>query len=51
LLFLNMKCALEGRIFKDSEDQKKMWWWHWKLFHNRSSKNVSNSGTIIRLNV
>jgi len=24
LLFLNMKCALEGRIFKDSEDQKKM---------------------------
>jgi hypothetical protein len=22
---------------------KRMWWWHWKLFHMRSSKNVSNS--------
>jgi hypothetical protein len=24
-------------------------WQHWKLFHNRSSKNVSNSGSILGL--
>jgi len=24
-----------------------MWWRQWKLFHNRSSKNVSNSGNIV----
>jgi hypothetical protein len=26
-----------------------MWRRHWKLFHNRSSKNVSNSGSIVGL--
>jgi hypothetical protein len=26
-----------------------MWWRHWKLFHNRSSKNVSTSGNIVEL--
>jgi hypothetical protein len=24
-------------------------WWHRKLFHNSSSKNISNSGNIIGL--
>jgi hypothetical protein len=27
-----------------------MWQQHWKLFHNKSSKNVSSSGSIIGLN-
>jgi hypothetical protein len=26
-----------------------MWRRHWKLFHSRSSKNVSNSGSIVGL--
>jgi hypothetical protein len=25
-------------------------WRHWKLFHNRSSKNISISGSIVGLN-
>jgi len=29
--------------------RQKMWWWHWKLFHNRSSRSVSNIGSIIGL--
>jgi len=32
------------RIFRILKTSKKMWRRHWKLFHNRSSKNVSNSG-------
>jgi hypothetical protein len=26
-----------------------MWQWHWTLFHNRHSKNISNSSSIIEL--
>jgi hypothetical protein len=26
-----------------------MWWWNWKLFHNRSFRNISNNGSIIGL--
>jgi hypothetical protein len=43
------KFALNERRFHDTEDIKKMWRRHWKLFHNRSSKNVSNSGNIVGL--
>jgi hypothetical protein len=44
-LFPKIRSALKGRRFRDIEDpQKKMSRWHWKVFHNRSSKNVSNSG-------
>jgi hypothetical protein len=25
----------------------KMWWQHWKLFHNRSSKNVSSNAALL----
>jgi hypothetical protein len=34
------------RIFRILKTSKKMWRRHWKLFHNRSSKNVSNSGRL-----
>jgi len=27
--------------------QRKMWRWYWKLFHKKSSKNISNSGSIV----
>jgi len=27
----------------------KLWRRHWNLYHNKSSKNVSNSGSIIEL--
>jgi len=36
-----MKISGNGRHSKT-----KMWWQHWKLFHNRGSKNVSNNGSI-----
>jgi hypothetical protein len=26
-----------------------MWLLHWKLFHNRSFKNVSNSSSVVEL--
>jgi hypothetical protein len=42
-LFQKMKSSLRRLRFQDIEDiQKKKKWRHWKLFHNRSSKNVSN---------
>jgi hypothetical protein len=42
--------VLKERRFRDNEDiQKKKLRWHWKLFHNRSSRNVSNSGSIVAL--
>jgi hypothetical protein len=47
-LFPKIKSVLKGRRFQDSEDIKKCDY-HWKLFNNRSSKNVSNSGSIIGL--
>jgi hypothetical protein len=47
-LFPKMKPALKGRIFQDIENIQEMWW-NWKVFHNRSSRNVSNSGNIVGL--
>jgi hypothetical protein len=47
-LFPKIKSALKERIFQDTEDmKKKMWRQHWKLFHKRGSKNISNSGSIV----
>jgi hypothetical protein len=46
--FPKIKSALKGRRFQDIEDIQKMWRRHWKLFHNRISKDVSNSGSIVR---
>jgi hypothetical protein len=43
-----MKSSLKGKRFKDTVDIQKMWW-HWKLFYKSSSKNVSNSGSIVAL--
>jgi hypothetical protein len=48
-IFRKIKCALKGLRFQDIENIQKMWRWHRKLFHNRSSKNISNSGSIIEL--
>jgi hypothetical protein len=38
--------ALKGRKSQETEDIKK-WRWHWKLFHNKSSTNVSSSGNTV----
>jgi hypothetical protein len=47
-LFPKIKPALKGRRFQDTEDiQKKKVITALKAIHNRSSKNVSNSGSII----
>jgi hypothetical protein len=46
-LFPKIKSALKGWRFQDVEDIQIMWGQHWKVFHNRSSKNVLNSGSII----
>jgi hypothetical protein len=50
-LFPKINSALKGWKFQYSisKTSKKMWWWHWMLFHNRSSKNVPNYGSIIGL--
>jgi hypothetical protein len=49
-LLPKMKSALKGRNFQDKfKTYEKMWRQHWKLFHNRSSRNVSNSGSIVGL--
>jgi len=48
LLFPKIKCVLKVWRFQDTEEiKKKMWWWQWKLSHNKSFKNVSNSGSIV----
>jgi hypothetical protein len=47
-MFPKIKSVLKGRRFQHAEDVQKMWW-HRTLFHNRSSKNVSNSGSIVEL--
>jgi hypothetical protein len=44
-LFPKIKSALKQRRLEDFEDIQKKKWLHWKLFHNRCSKNISNSGT------
>jgi hypothetical protein len=42
----NEVCPEGTKISGDTEDIKKMWWWwYWKLFHNGSSKHVSNNGS------
>jgi hypothetical protein len=48
-LFTKIKSSLKWGRFQDTEDIPKMWWRHWKLFHNRNSKHVSNSGSIVGL--
>jgi hypothetical protein len=48
-LFPKIKSALEWQRFQDNKDIQKMWQWHWKLFHNRSVKNISNSSSIVGL--
>jgi len=49
-LFPKIKSALKEWRFQDTEDiNKKKKWWHWKIFHNRSSKNVSKSDSIVGL--
>jgi hypothetical protein len=40
-----------GQIFQDSEYNKIIWRRYWKIFHNRTLKNASNSGNIVGLNV
>jgi len=30
--------------YKVCLEDKRMWRWHWKLFHKRSSKNICNNG-------
>jgi hypothetical protein len=49
LLFPKIKSALKRTRFQDIEDIQKKWRRYWTLFHNRSSKNFSNSGSIVEL--
>jgi hypothetical protein len=49
-VFPKINSTLKGRKFQDIEDNQKTWRQHWKLFHNRTSKNVSSSGSIVGLN-
>jgi hypothetical protein len=49
-LFPRIKSALKEQIFQDRRHPKKLWRRPWKIFHNRSSKNISNSGNIVGLN-
>jgi len=49
-LFLKIKSVLKVWRLQDTEDIK-MWWSHWELFNKRSSRNVSNSGSINGLSV
>jgi hypothetical protein len=44
----NKICLKVTKISEHIRHQQ-MWRRHWKLFHNRSSKNVSNSGGIVGL--
>jgi len=43
------KVCLKGMKILDINVQKK--WWCWKLFHSWSSRNVSNSGSIVVLSL
>jgi len=43
------KSALKKQRFRIQKTSKKMWRRYWKLFHNRHSKNISNSSSIIEL--
>jgi hypothetical protein len=49
-LFPEIKSVLKVQIFQDTEDIRRKWR-HWKLIHNRSYKNVSNSGSNTELSV
>jgi hypothetical protein len=44
--FQKIKSDLKERILQDTENIEEIWRWLWKLFHNRSSKIVPNSGSI-----
>jgi hypothetical protein len=46
LLFSKIKSAERNRDFRILKTFKKMWWWHWKLFYNRGSKNGSIVGLL-----
>jgi hypothetical protein len=45
----NKFCLKRNEHFRILKASKKKWRRHWKLFHNSSSKNVSNSGNIVEL--
>jgi hypothetical protein len=48
-LFPKINSALMERRFQGTEGIQKMWRMRWKVFHNRNSKNVSNSASIVGL--
>jgi hypothetical protein len=47
--FQNKVCLKGTKISGSLKTYKEMWRRHWKLFHIRRSKNVSNSGNIAEL--
>jgi hypothetical protein len=49
-LFPKIKSVLKGRRFQYTESIKNKCRRHWSLFHDRISKNVFNSDSIIGLN-
>jgi hypothetical protein len=49
-LFPKTKSALKCWRFQDTEDIQKTWRKHVKIFHNRNSKDISNSDSIVGLN-
>jgi hypothetical protein len=51
LLALFKNVCLQGTDegFSILKTSKNMWRWHWKIFHNVSSKNIANSGNIVGL--
>jgi hypothetical protein len=47
--FQNKVCVKGTKISGHWRHPQKMWEWHWKLFHNRNSENVSSSGSNVGL--
>jgi len=45
------KVCLKGSKISGYWNIQNKWWQHWKPFHNRSSKYVSNSGSIVGLSI
>jgi hypothetical protein len=43
------KVCLKGMKISRYWRHPKVWQQHWKLFHNKSSRNVSNNGSIVGL--
>jgi hypothetical protein len=48
-LFPELRYDLKVQRFQDTEDIQKMRLRFWKLFYNRSSKNVFSSGSTVGL--